>query len=89
MSIHFTQEFEYETSNGRMYLVEVEGVKYVSDNEDFIDVRNFTISDELGNLVEKGDEDFYEIEQEVLYRDYDVEEHATDSSYYGDHNDFY
>lgn len=89
MTIHFTQEFEYEASSGLTYLVEVVGAKYVSIDEDFIDVKSFSVSDEMGNLLEKGDEDFAEIEREVLYRDYDVEEHSTDNSYYGDHNELY
>lgn len=83
--MNFTQEYEFEARNGATYFVEVVGNKYSEEDGDFVELLSVTITDELGEEVGHDHAMFNEIYDDAESREYEVEEHAVDTSFYGDH----
>lgn len=76
--MEFMEEYEYQAINGGLYdvslKVELRAGEYL--------VKELTITDALGNVVDEEDEVYDEIVLDVRDREYAVELHETNFDYY-------
>jgi hypothetical protein len=82
--MNFQDEFEFESSNGNTYYVYVTGSKYLDNGLWFNSLDEIQVRDELGELVDEHDEVMSEVTEEAVHRDYDLEIHSTDNSFYSE-----
>lgn len=79
----FSDEFEVEVA-GNTYYVNVEGRKARQDTKIVNDIEFIEIHDELGELVDVDHENYEEVYQDALDREYEFEVHSANFDYYGD-----
>lgn len=84
--MYFQDEFEYEATNGQTYFIEVEGSHYDDETGAYTEISRMVFSNENGDVVDKTDDVYSELVEEATYRDYEVEHHTVDTSFYGDHD---
>lgn len=86
--MNFTYEFEIMASNNKTYVAEVEGTVVRDECGPCVELEHMSFLDEEGNLVEKTEDVYSELVEEAEAYDYELENHYTDNSFYGEHDEF-
>lgn len=81
--MYFSDEFEYEATNGMTFYIEVDGEAFDEHGEVFKEIKTISISNDDGE-IDNTHECYNEVVNEVHNRDYEVEVHSSDFEYYND-----